>query len=105
MECLRFQRLIKDWYFQVQDEAMAPARMVAFMEKHVGECPVCLKDPGVKEEVGKIITMLLPAAKLQAPVATDDDHIPDEPGDDEQEGEGGDDEVEDDDDTFNLPQR
>ncbi|MDZ7640663.1 MAG: hypothetical protein U5J62_01355 [Desulfurivibrio sp.] len=94
MECSRFQRLIKEWYLQVQDEAMAPARMVAFMEKHLAECPVCLQDSGVREEVEKIITMLLPAAKLQTPADSDgdDDEITDDSGVEEAES-GDDDEI------------
>jgi len=67
MECERLQKLVRNWYAQVQDEAMAPARMAAFMDNHLAQCQVCLADPLVKSEVEKIKAMLLPpAAKNQA---------------------------------------
>ena len=65
MECQRFQKLIRNWYFQVQSEAMAPARMVLFMEKHLAECPVCLADTRVREEVQRITTFVLPEVKIR----------------------------------------
>ena len=71
MECERLQRLVKQWYLQVQDEAMAPARMVAFMEQHIGECYECLADPLVRDEVKKISEMILPAAKVRKPANKD----------------------------------
>ena len=64
MDCERLQNLIKTWYFQVQDEALAPARMVAFMTKHITECSVCLNDPVVKQEVEKISAHVLPPSKI-----------------------------------------
>ena len=64
MDCDRLQTLIKSWYVQVQDEALAPARMVSFMEKHIEECATCLADPVVKSEVEKITTIVLPPSKI-----------------------------------------
>lgn len=32
MECGRLDKLVRSWYIEVQDEALAPARMVEFME-------------------------------------------------------------------------
>ena len=61
MECERLIKLIKNWYGQVQDEAMAPARMVDFMRSHLDSCPICMADPGVDVEVKKIVEIILPA--------------------------------------------
>ena len=93
MECKRLEKLIKNWYLQVQAEAMAPARMIAFMEKHLPECPVCLADPRVKGEVAKINAFILPEVKIRKPseedgAISDDDSVEDEPaGDDDLEDE------------------
>ena len=64
MDCDRLQTLIKSWYVQVQDEALAPARMVSFMEKHIEECATCLADPVVKTDVERITTIVLPPSKI-----------------------------------------
>ncbi|NTW89086.1 MAG: hypothetical protein HGB26_08245, partial [Desulfobulbaceae bacterium] len=61
MECERLIKLIKNWYVQVQGEAMAPARMVDFMHNHLETCPVCIADPLVDAEVKKIAEIVLPA--------------------------------------------
>ncbi len=75
MKCQRLQKLIKNWYAQVQDEAMAPARMIAFMERHLGECPLCLADPKVKKEVADISAFVLPAEKVRKPELAPDDAV------------------------------
>ena len=82
MECERLQGLVKAWYLQVQDESMAPARMVAFMEKHIGECPVCLNDPMVRQEVDKITAIVLPPTKVRKS-EVDEEEIADEPEEEE----------------------
>ncbi len=64
MECERLTRLVKSWYLQVKDEALAPARMVDFMEKHIAECPVCLVDDEVRGEVNRITRIILPPSKM-----------------------------------------
>jgi len=64
MECERLTKLIKSWYIQVKEEALAPARMVEFMRAHLAGCPICLSDPAVESEVKRIIEMVLPAAKI-----------------------------------------
>ena len=64
MECERLNRLVRSWYVQVQDEALAPARMVEFMEKHIMDCDVCLIDPDVRYEVKKITAIVLPPSKM-----------------------------------------
>lgn len=73
MECERLQRLVKSWYIQVQNETMAPARMVAFMEGHLADCHVCLADPLVRQEVEKITAIVLPPSKIRKPTAEDEE--------------------------------
>jgi hypothetical protein len=102
MECERLIKLIKNWYLQVQDEAMAPARMVDFMRTHLADCPVCRIDPGVDGEIKKIIEIVLPAAKIPKAVRKDDvesdddfeglDEITDDTETDDDEDDNGDDE-------------
>ena len=65
MECDRLKRLIKNWYAQVQDETMAPARMISFMRQHVADCATCLGDPFVRPEIDKITNIILPPEKLK----------------------------------------
>jgi len=63
MNCNRLKNLVRDWYLQVQDETMAPARMVTFMKQHVAACEVCQADAGVELEVEKIKELVLPPSK------------------------------------------
>jgi len=83
MRCERLIALIKSWYIGVKEEAMAPARMVTFMEKHIATCPVCLEDPDVREEVEKITDIVFPEAKqaralaLEAAIDEDDNFADD----------------------------
>jgi hypothetical protein len=67
MKCDRLISLVKNWYLKVQEEAMAPARMVAFMEKHISQCEVCLADPDVRGESDKIREIVLPPSKVPKP--------------------------------------
>ena len=69
MKCDRLIVLVKGWYLKVQEEAMAPARMVDFMEKHILQCEECLADPDVKQEVEKIRVIVLPPSKVPKPKA------------------------------------
>ena len=64
MECERLKRQIKNWYIQVQDEEMAPARMVDFMRQHIAECMTCLADSIVEMEVNRITEIVLPPSKI-----------------------------------------
>ena len=64
MECGRLNKLVRSWYIEVQNEALAPARMVEFMEKHIMDCDVCLTDPDVRYEVKKITAIVLPPSKM-----------------------------------------
>jgi len=70
MECERLQRLVKNWYTQVQDEAMAPARMVLFLENHIADCQTCLADPLIRQEVEKITAIILPPSKGRKSAST-----------------------------------
>ena len=88
MKCDRLISLVKNWYLKVQEEAMAPARMVAFMEKHIAQCEVCLADQDVKQEAEKIREIVLPPSKVPKPKvirATKDDDFDEEELDDDDE--------------------
>ena len=103
MKCDRLISLIKNWYVKVQEEAMAPARMVAFMEKHIASCEVCLEDPDVRQEVEKIREIVLPPSKVPKPKvirATTGDVDEDEEEYEDDEGETSDDENEDEDEDY-----
>ena len=67
MKCDRLLSLVKNWYMKVQEESMAPARMVAFMEKHIAQCDECQADPDVKQEAAKIREIVLPPSKVPKP--------------------------------------
>ena len=67
MKCDRLIYLVKNWYLKVQEEAMAPARMVAFIEQHISQCEECLADPDVKAEAEKIREIVLPPSKVPKP--------------------------------------
>ena len=107
MKCNRLISLVKNWYLKVQEEAMAPARMVAFMEKHISQCEVCLADPDVKQEADKIREIVLPPSKIPKPKAVrapkedaeDDEELEEDetPEEDEDDETATDDESEDDD--------
>ncbi len=64
MECKRLNRMIRDWYVQVQDETLAPARMVEFMNDHAETCDTCFVDPDIKDEIAKITAIVLPPSKM-----------------------------------------
>ncbi len=64
MECKRLNRMIRDWYVQVQDETLAPARMVEFMHEHAESCDTCFVDPNIKAEIAKITAIVLPPSKM-----------------------------------------
>ncbi len=64
MQCQRLIKQIKAWYIHVSNETMAPARMVAFIEKHALECDICREDPDLQEEIEKITELVLPESKI-----------------------------------------
>jgi hypothetical protein len=67
MKCNRLKTLVKNWYLHVQNEAMAPARMVELMTKHISLCEECIHDPDVKAEADKIREIVLPPSKVPKP--------------------------------------
>ena len=76
---------------------MAPARMVAFMEKHISQCEECLADPDVKQEAAKIREIVLPPSKIPKPKAvrvSKDAEADEEEVEEEIEGETSEDEEE-----------
>lgn len=95
MECDRLQRLVKNWYGQVQEEAMAPARMVSFMEGHIAQCQVCSEDPMARRMVDKITSHILPPSKVKP---ADDGRKEEKP--EEETAEENDDDDDDDDDEM-----
>ncbi|OAG27209.1 hypothetical protein [Thermodesulfatator autotrophicus] len=54
MQCQRLKKLARDWYQMVKEDALAPARMMELIERHVQQCPVCQTDPDLPEEIEKI---------------------------------------------------
>ena len=119
MQCERLIKMIKSWYIHVQDETMAPARMVSFMKKHAKSCEVCLQDADLKEEIAKITEIVLPESKIPKAIrqkneqtaqkeeeieaesskVDDDEEIEvDKNGDEEVDGDGDGDDVNDDED-------
>jgi hypothetical protein len=65
MKCDRLMRLLKNWYPQVQEELLAPARMITFMENHLEECKVCQNNFEMRQLVDHIIENVLPKSKLK----------------------------------------
>ena len=55
---------MKDWYLHVQEEAMAPARMMQYADKHITGCETCQQDPDLAEEIEKIRDFVLPESKF-----------------------------------------
>lgn len=64
MQCERLIGLAKSWYLHVQDETMAPARMVSFIKDHVQKCAICQEDPDIHDEITKITEIILPKSKI-----------------------------------------
>ena len=64
MQCERLIKLVKTWYIHVKDETMAPARMVQFIKQHVDECPICLEDRDIQDEIERITEIVLPESKI-----------------------------------------
>jgi ribosomal protein L1 len=81
MQCERLIKQIKAWYLHVQNETMAPARMISFIENHASQCDICQADPDLLEEIAKITEIILPESKIPKAVRLQqeqDDDIEDE---------------------------
>jgi len=90
---------MKDWYLHVQEETMAPARMMQFADKHIGKCQVCQEDTELAEEIEKIRDFVLPESKIPKSERDEDDATPEiSPDDEEMEDENDNDDYDDDDD-------
>jgi len=87
MQCERLLKLAKTWYLSVKEETMAPARMISFMEKHVADCPVCLDDPDIQDEITKITEIILPESKIPKAVRMQNESADDDEEEDEDENE------------------
>ncbi|NLX17798.1 MAG: hypothetical protein GXY53_00745 [Desulfobulbus sp.] len=84
MECEQLIRLIKDWYLQVKQEVMAPARMMQFVDQHVKSCRVCKTDLLLPDEIEQIREFVLPDSKIPKSARTlDQDATPEISPDDE----------------------
>lgn len=102
MKCGRLIKLVKSWYLQVQDEALAPTRMVSFMKQHVEDCIVCMTDPDIQQDLDKISRIIQPLSKTQKLVqsAPKDEEVENAVIDTEEKN--GEDEVDDDDDEIEV---
>ena len=99
MQCNQLIRLMKDWYLHVQEETMAPARMMQFADNHMKYCEVCQEDPDLSEEIEKIRDFVLPESKIPTSEREDEDEAtPDISPDDEDEESDDDDELDEDED-------
>lgn len=91
---------MKDWYLNVQEETMAPARMMQFADKHILNCEACQQDSDLAEEIEKIRDFVLPEWKIPKSEREEEDEAtpeisPDEENEEieEEEGEEDDDEI------------
>jgi hypothetical protein len=55
---------MKGWYLNVQEETMAPARMMQFADQHIINCEACQHDPELAEEIENIRDFILPESKI-----------------------------------------
>ncbi len=89
---------MKDWFLHVQEETMAPARMMQFAEKHIVHCEICQQDPDLAEEIEKIRDFVLPESKIPKSERDDENEATPEISPDDEDVENENDETEDDDD-------
>jgi hypothetical protein len=94
MKCDRLIFLVKNWYLKVQEEAMAPARMVAFMEKHISQCEECLAEeivlPPSKVPKPKVVRATKDAGDEEKDEEFEDEEVSGDDDDDDDEDEGDD---------------
>ena len=43
--------MARDWYQKVKEDALAPARMMELIYRHIEHCSVCQYDPVLAEEL------------------------------------------------------
>ena len=105
MQCNQLTRLMKDWYVHVQEESMAPARMMQFTDKHILNCETCQQDTELAEEIEKIRDFILPESKIPKSKSKEEDEATPEISPDEENAENDDEEDENDkndEDTKNI---
>ncbi len=60
MQCKQLLRLVREWHSHVCRDAMAPARMMQFIDNHVRQCDICREDKGLAQEIELIKAHVLP---------------------------------------------
>jgi hypothetical protein len=60
MQCKQLLRLIKEWHNHVLRDAMAPARMMQFIDNHIRQCDICCAEKGLTQEIELIRERVLP---------------------------------------------
>ena len=85
---------MKDWYLHVQEETMAPARMMQYADKHIKYCETCQQDIELAEEIEKIRDFVLPESKIPKSERDDEYEATPEISPDEEETKNDDDDDE-----------
>ncbi len=67
MQCERLKRLVRNWGEQIVEDALAPARMVEFVERHIKACDVCRADSTISSDAHKIRKMVVPFISVRDP--------------------------------------
>lgn len=86
MQCERLIKQTKTWFLHVQNETMAPARMISFIENHASHCDICLADPDLQEEITRITEIILPESKIPKAVRLQQEQAAEEEAEDYEEG-------------------
>jgi len=107
MQCERLIKQIKTWFLHVQNETMAPARMISFIENHASHCDTCLADPDLQAEISRITEIVLPESKIPKAVRLQQEQDGENEAEEEQEGtegteEGEEEEKAEEEDVFDL---
>lgn len=67
MQCERLRRLCRSWGDQIVEDALAPARMLEFVERHMRSCEVCLTDESVSTESSRLRKLLVSFISIRDP--------------------------------------
>ncbi len=67
MQCERLKRLVRNWGEQIVEDALAPARMVEFVERHIRACDVCRADSTISPDAHRIRKMVVPFISVRDP--------------------------------------
>jgi len=85
MQCERLIKQVKIWYSHVQNETMAPARMISFIESHASQCDICIADPDLHQEITRITEIILPESKIPKAVRLQQEQAEENELEDEEE--------------------